>query len=202
MEITSKLPEENHPQRTKNETKINVYANAVVSTNSSSALSTLSPTPFGPPTTLPPQLYEATGDREDVSGRVILRADGQVIGGPTVRKTPGVAWSDPEGLRPVGGEWQVYSDAKTGRARLKFTIILSFQKKRQLEMDGVVMSVDGGTERGGEVEPQLHILGGVVKRSGGAAELEAREGDFSMTKIPAGEGELIATVGSQRKRLW
>lgn len=113
-----------------------------------------------------------------------------------------MAWSDPEGLRPVGGEWQVYSDAKTGRARLKFTIVLSFQKKQQLEMDGVVMSVDGGSEGGAALEPQLQIFGGVSKRSGAAAEPEAGGGDFSMTKIPAGEGELIATVGSQRKRMW
>lgn len=137
-----------------------------------------------------------------MSGRVILRADGQVIGGPTVRKTPGVAWSDPEGLRPVGGQWEVYSDKKTGRTRLKFTIILSFQKKQQLEMDGVVMSVEGGSEGGAALEPQLQIFGSVTKRSGGRAEPEAGGGDFSMTKIPAGEGELIATVGSQRKRLW
>lgn len=141
----------------------------------------------------------------------------QVIGGPAVRTTPGVKWSDPEGLKPVGGRWGVYSDTRTGRSRLRFTIVLSFKKKHQLEMDGVVLMVDGamGDMAGqgaamaggaalesvpGDGEPQPQVFGGVRKRSGEA--LETGEGDFSMMKVPAGMDKLIATVGSQQKRFW
>lgn len=147
------------------------------------------------------QLYGATGEREDISGQVILRADGQVIGGPTVRRTPGVTWSDPEGLRPVGGRWVVYKDEQTGQARIQFTIVLSFEKKQQLEMDGVVMAVDGWDETTGTAGIQLQIFGGVLKRSGGT-ETAKGQGDFSMMKMQTGEDKLIATVGSQQKRMW
>lgn len=123
-------------------------------------------------------------------------------------------WSDPEGLKPVGGRWAVYSDERTGRARLRFTIVLSFQKKQQLEMDGVVMMVDGAVGemagQGGaalesaatpeDVKPQPQVFGGVRKRSGEA--LEEGEGNFSMMKVSAGMDKLIATVGSQQKRFW
>ncbi|CAN0137057.1 unnamed protein product [Ectocarpus fasciculatus] len=162
------------------------------------------------------KLYGSTGDGEDLSGRVILRADGQVVGGPTVRKTPGVEWSDPEGLQPVGGRWAIYSDKRTGRARLRFTIVLSFQAEQQLEMDGTVLMVDGmgetgglrsegsDTDRGGAVElggePKPQVFGGVFKRNGEV--MDAGEGDFSMMKVPAGEDKLVATVGSQQKRFW
>lgn len=148
------------------------------------------------------QLYGATGKREDVSGRVILRADGQVIGGPTVRQTPDVEWSDPEGLKPVGGEWVVYSDVETGRTRLHMTIVLSHQKQQQLEMDGLIMSVSGSwNEDKGMSDSQLQIFGGVSKRNGEAG-LEADEGDFSMMMVEAGGDKLIGTVGSQRRRIW
>ncbi|CAM9187367.1 unnamed protein product [Ectocarpus sp. 6 AP-2014] len=162
------------------------------------------------------KLYGSTGDGEDLSGRVILRADGQVVGGPTVRKTPGVEWSDPEGLQPVGGRWAIYSDKRTSRARLRFTIVLSFEKKQQLEMDGTVLMVDGMGEMGGllsegndgegvgEVElggdPKPQVFGGVFKRNGEV--MDDGEGDFSMMKVPAGEDKLVATVGSQQKRFW
>lgn len=141
----------------------------------------------------------------------------QVIGGPTVRNTPGVEWSDPEGLKPVGGRWGIYSDERTGRSRLRFIIVLSFEKKQQLEMDGVVLMVDGamgdmatqgaGKAEGGALgsaprdsEPQPQVFGGVRKRSGDS--LETGEGDFSMMKVPAGTDKLVATVGSQQKRFW
>lgn len=119
----------------------------------------------------------------------------------------------------MGGSWGVYSDERTGRARLRFTILLSFQKKQQLEMDGVVLMVDGSmgemagqTQQGakaeggavesapGDVEAQPQVFGGVRKRSGEA--LETGEGDFSMMKVPAGMDKLVATVGSQQKRVW
>lgn len=132
------------------------------------------------------------------------------MGGPTVRKTPGVEWSDPEGLKPVGGRWSVYSDKrKGGQSRLQFSIILSFQKKQQLEMDGVVLMVNGIDEiesggREGALEsagdPKPQVFGGVRKRNGVA--VEAGEGDFSMMKVPAGEDKLVATVGTQQKRIW
>lgn len=118
----------------------------------------------------------------------------------------------------MGGRWGVYSDKRTGRSRLRFTIVLSFQKKQQLEMDGVVLMVDGtmGEMAGqgavkaeggaldaaapGDAEPQPQVFGGVRKRSGEA--LESGEGDFSMMKVPAGMDKLVATVGSQQKRFW
>lgn len=141
------------------------------------------------------------------------------MGGPTVKNTPDVEWSDPEGLKPVGGRWGVYSDQRTGRARLQFTIVLSFQKKQQLEMDGVVLMVggipgemagQGAVEAGGgalemapgDGEPQPQVFGDVRKRSGDALETGEGEGDFSMMKVPAGMDNLIATVGSQQKRVW
>lgn len=136
-----------------------------------------------------------------MSGRLILRADGQVIGGPTVRTTPGVEWSDPEGLQPVGGEWVVYKDKNTGRARLNVKILLSHQKQHQLEMDGVVMTVDTRDEETGAVDLVPQVFGGVTKRNGDG-ETEAGEGDFSMMKVKTGEDKLVAIVGSQRKRLW
>ncbi len=140
--------------------------------------------------------------------------DQQVVGGPTVRKTPEVQWSDPEGLQPVGGRWSVYSDKRTRRARLRFTIVLSFQKKQQLNLDGVVLMVDGATgvgaaaqgeqaasgTGGGGGEPQPQVFGGVRKRNGEV--IEAGEGDFSMMKVSAGDDKLVATVGSQQGRMW
>lgn len=148
------------------------------------------------------QLYGTTGNREDVSGRLILRADGQVVGGPAVRRTPEVEWSDPEGLRPVGGHWEVYKDDETGRTRLEFTIILSFQKKQQLEMDGVVMIVDAWDDITGGKEHQPQVFGSVLKRNGDGV-VEGKAGDFSMMKVSTGDdGRLVATVGSQRKRMW
>lgn len=134
-----------------------------------------------------------------------------MVGGPTVRKTPGVEWSDPEGLQPVGGRWAVYSDKRTSRARLRFTIVLSFQKKQQLEMDGTVLMVDGMGETGGSDEegggtvelsgePKPQVFGGVFKRNGEV--MDEGEGDFSMMKVPAGDDKLVATVGSQQKRFW
>lgn len=142
--------------------------------------------------------------------------DQKVVGGPTVRKTPGVEWSDPEGLQPVGGRWAVYSDKRTSRARLRFTIVLSFEKKQRLEMDGTVMMVDGMGETGGLLsegsdgegagavelggEPKPQVFGGVFKHNGEV--MEDGEGDFSMMKVPAGEDNLVATVGSQQKRFW
>lgn len=136
-----------------------------------------------------------------MSGRVILRADGQVIGGPTVRRTPDVKWSDPEGLQPVGGEWVVYKDPKNGRMRLNMTILLSREKKQQLEMDGVIMMVDTLDPDTGESEPQPQIFGGISKRIGDNT-LEAGEGDFSMMRVSTGEEKLIASVGSQQRRIW
>lgn len=81
------------------------------------------------------------------------------------------------------------------------TIVLSHEKKQQLEMDGVVMMVDGFDEQMDAAEPQPQIFGGVFKRNGDAG-MEAGEGDFSMMKIPAGEDKLVATVGSQQRRFW
>lgn len=85
-------------------------------------------------------------------------------------------------------------------------------------MDGVVLMVDGAmgemagqgamkAEGGaleaaapGDVEPQPQVFGSVRKRSGEA--LEKGEGGFSMMKVPAGMDKLVATVGSQQKRVW
>lgn len=118
-----------------------------------------------------------------------------------MRKTPGVTWSDPDGLQPVGGRWSVYLDEDTRRTRFEFTILLSFKKKQQLEMDGVVMRVDSWNEQTGEVEPQLQIFGSVSKRNGDT-EMEVGEGDFSMVKVSTGEDKLVATVGTQQRRIW
>lgn len=137
-----------------------------------------------------------------MSGRIILRADGQVVGGPAVRKTPEVKWSDEEGLKPVGGRWEVYTDEQTGRARLRFSLTLSFQKKQQLEMDGTVMMVDGWDEILGRSEVQAQVFGAVQKRTG-EKMMAGKPGDFSMMKTVRGEGDvLVATVGSQSQRMW
>lgn len=148
------------------------------------------------------QVYGATSDREDMSCRVILRADGQVVGGPPVRQTKDVKWSDPEGLRPVGGMWEIYKHEETGRTRLSFTIILSFQKDQKLEMDGTVMMVDGFNEKTGESEQQPHVFGSVRKLEG-ERSAKGTLGDFSMKKIvTSNDDNLVATVGSNPQRLW
>lgn len=51
---------------------------------------------------------------------------------------------------------------------------------------------------GGKPLPQ--VFGSVYKRNGEV--LEEGEGDFGMMKVPAGEDKLVATVGSQQKRIW
>ena len=95
----------------------------------------------------------------------------------------------------------MYKDPQNGRTRLNMTIMLSHQKKQQLEMDGVIMMVDTFDPYTGESGPQPQIFGSVSKRSGDT-EMEAGEGDFSMMKVPTGEDKLIASVGSQQRRLW
>lgn len=95
----------------------------------------------------------------------------------------------------------VYKDEQTGQARLQFTIVLSFEKKQQLQMDGVVMTVDGWDETTGTSGTQLQIFGGVLKSSGGT-ETPQGQGDFSMMKVQTGEDKLVGTVGSQQKRMW
>lgn len=148
------------------------------------------------------QVYGTTGNREDVSCRIILRADGQVVGGPPVRLTPDVKWSDPEGLRPVGGSWEVYSQEETGRARLAFNIIMSFQARQMLEMDGVIMLVDGFDEATGAPVREPHVFGSVFKRAGDEA-VKGDPGDFSMKKVTAKDSSpLVASVGSSPQRMW
>lgn len=137
-----------------------------------------------------------------MSARIILRADGQVVGGPAVRITPEVKWSDEEGLRPVGGRWAVYADEQTGRARLQFSIVLSFQKQQQLDMDGVVMMVDAWDDTLGRSMLQPQVFGSVEKVSGESV-MVGKPGDFSMMKTVKGEDDVfVATVGSQKQRLW
>ena len=45
-----------------------------------------------------------------ISNRIILRPDGQVVGGPAISISPNVVndWSDPDGIRSCGGRWAVY----------------------------------------------------------------------------------------------
>lgn len=119
-----------------------------------------------------------------------------------MRKTPEVIWSDEEGLRPVGGRWAVYADEQTGRARLQFCIVLSFEKQQQLEMDGVVMMVDtwDDTSAKNTLQPQVF---GCVEKVSGERVMEGKPGDFSMMKTVKGEDDVVvATVGTQTKRLW
>lgn len=173
----------------------------------SSACSTFHDTVSPPPTAhwhpsarmLLTQLYGSTPSEEDLSGRLVLRADGHVVGGPTVRKTTEVEWSDPEGLKPVGGKWSVYVNEK-GQSRLELTLVLSFKKAEQLEMDGVVMMVEGWNNETQQMEAHPQIFGSVFRRLG-KTEMEDGEGDFSMIKT-AKEGKLVATVGSQQGRIW
>jgi hypothetical protein len=47
--------------------------------------------------------------------RIILRPDGQVVGGPPISISPDVVkeWSDPGGIRSCGGRWAVYTAPDT-----------------------------------------------------------------------------------------
>jgi hypothetical protein len=47
--------------------------------------------------------------------RMILRPDGQVVGGPPISVSPDVVkeWSDPGGIRSCGGRWAVYTAPDT-----------------------------------------------------------------------------------------
>ncbi|CAN0354890.1 unnamed protein product [Discosporangium mesarthrocarpum] len=149
-------------------------------------------------------LYTEAGSG-DVSDRIIFRADGRVVGGPSMRETPEVSWSDPEGLRPQGGAWRVYKDDGGRQSRLRFTLIVSHAKEQWLELDGMVMMVDGYNERSGQVEAQPQIFGDVLKRMkvpGGGETKEEEAGDFSMMKIPTTGDSLIGTVNSKPQRLW
>lgn len=47
---------------------------------------------------------------------MVLRPDGQVMGGPVINAQAVTNWSDPDGLRPCGGRWAVYKDPAEGKA--------------------------------------------------------------------------------------
>lgn len=123
-----------------------------------------------------------------------------VVGGPPIKMTPNVKWSDPEGLRPEGGRWEVYSQKNTGRTRLRLTLIMSTEKQQQLELDGVVMMVDSWNGEKGMQEQQAQVFGGTWKRM--RDKVDDTPGDFSMTKIVTEDDQLFATVGSQQQRMW
>lgn len=70
------------------------------------------------------------------------------------------------------------------------------QEQQNDEGEGRVLESEFGI--GGKPLPQ--VFGSVYKRNGEV--LEGGEGDFGMMKVPAREDKLVATVGSQQKRIW
>ncbi|CAM9488771.1 unnamed protein product [Phaeothamnion confervicola] len=120
-----------------------------------------------------------------VADRIILRADGQIMGGPVVSRQT-TSWSDPDGLRACGGNWEVKS-GDDGRSKMLMRIFLTRARDVHLDFTGNIVAMDDVNNITGEARGVLRVFGDCT--------LRAERGFFSMEKVTTEDMVLIPSVG-------
>ncbi|KAG5181477.1 hypothetical protein JKP88DRAFT_222337 [Tribonema minus] len=154
------------------------------------------------------QLYaDCDAARVDPADRLVLRPDGQVVGGPVVNPTAVTSWSDPAGVRACGGRWAVYEDTAEGKAgisRLRMTLFANPQRTAALVLDGIILCASEYDRNKGGMVDVPRVLGDVSQRAIRDGRQQHRQsGEFSMLKVTTDHVKLKAEVGNQGpQRLW